>query len=54
MMNNSNELADQRGSSRTPELQPIMLYQNRQVVLSQLSPFSGEQPVKFNRSVEAP
>jgi hypothetical protein len=28
-----------------------MLYQNRQVVLSQLSPFPGQYLVKLNRSV---
>jgi hypothetical protein len=31
-----------------------MLYQNRQVVLSQLSPFSGQYLVKLNRSVVRP
>jgi hypothetical protein len=35
-------------------MQPIMLYQNRQVVLSQLSPFSGQYLVKLNRSVVRP
>jgi hypothetical protein len=35
-------------------VEPIILYQNRQVVLSQLSPFSGEYLVKLNRSVERP
>jgi hypothetical protein len=32
--NISNELADQRGSSRAAEMQPTMLYQNRQVILT--------------------
>jgi hypothetical protein len=32
----------------------IMLYQNRQVVLSQLSPFSGQYLAELNRSVERP
>jgi hypothetical protein len=31
-----------------------MLYQNRQVVLSQLSQFSGQYLVKINRSVVRP
>jgi hypothetical protein len=31
-----------------------MLYQNRQVVLSQLSPFPGQYLVKLNRSVVRP
>jgi hypothetical protein len=35
-------------------MQSTMLYQNGQVVLSQLSPFSGEYLVKLDRSAERP
>ena len=50
----SNELIDQRGSSRTTEMQSNMLYQTRQVVLPKLLPPSGQYLRQLNRSVERP
>jgi hypothetical protein len=48
------ELAGAGVSSRTSEVQLIMVYQNGQVVLSQLSPFSGPHFVKPNLAAERP
>ena len=51
----SNELTDQRGRSRTTEMQPIMLYQNRQVVFTpNFCHRRASISVKLNRSVERP
>ena len=48
----SNELTDQRDPSRTSEVQPITLYQNRQVVFFPNFAIVGPVSVKLNRSVE--
>jgi hypothetical protein len=48
--NISDELAGQRGSGRTSRMQPIMLYQNRQVVFFNSWPFRAR--ISSNSTVQ--